>query len=106
MKAAVEGIDAEVIDMRWLSPLDTATVVKSVQRTGALLVVEEGPGRGGWGGTVAAAVADEAVGFLDAPVRRLSGPDTPLPFAPHLEEQLVPNAERIVAAALDMLGRR
>lgn len=48
MKAAVEGIDAEVIDMRWLSPLDTATVVKSVQRTGALLVVEEGPGRGGW----------------------------------------------------------
>ena len=101
---ARDGVDAEVVDMRWLAPLDTDTVVRSVRKTGALLVVEEGPGRGGWGGTVAAAVADEAIGSLDAPIRRLTGPDTPLPFAPHLEQQLVPGADRIVAEVRQLLG--
>jgi pyruvate/2-oxoglutarate/acetoin dehydrogenase E1 component len=103
---AADGVEAEVLDMRWLAPLDSETVVRSVQKTGALLVVEEGPGRGGWGGAVAAAVADRAIGSLDAPIRRLTGPDTPLPFAPHLEQQLVPSAERIVAEAQDLLGSR
>ena len=101
---AREGIEAEVVDMRWLAPLDTATVVESVRRTGALLVVEEGPKRGGWGGAVAAAVADEAIGSLDAPVRRLAGSDAPLPFAPHLERELVPNAERIAAEVRSLVG--
>jgi pyruvate dehydrogenase E1 component beta subunit len=99
-----DGVDAEVVDMRWLAPLDTGTVVRSVRKTGALLVVEEGPGRGGWGGAVAAAVADEAIGSLDAPIRRLTGPDTPLPFAPHLEQQLVPGVDRIVAEVRGLLG--
>jgi pyruvate dehydrogenase E1 component beta subunit len=98
------GIFAEVIDLRWLSPMDHDSVVESVTRTGRLLVVEEGPGHGGWGAAVAACVADRALGHLDAPIRRLSGPDRPLPFAPHLEQQLVPNTTRIFEAARALMG--
>jgi pyruvate dehydrogenase E1 component beta subunit len=101
---AADGIEAEVVDLRWLAPLDTATVVESVERTGRLLIVEEGPARGGWGGTVALAVAEQALDALDAPIRRLAGPDTPMPFAPHLEAAVVPDRDRIVAAARSVLG--
>lgn len=88
---AEDGISAEVIDMRWLAPLDVATVADSVRRTGRLLVVEEGPWRGGWGATVAAAVSDLAFSSLVAPVRRLAGRDAPMPFAPHLEADYIPS---------------
>ncbi len=94
-----EGIEAEVIDLRWLAPLDTDTVLASVEKTGRLLVVEEGPGRGGWGASVVSAVADRGLAYLDAPIRRLNGPDTPVPFAPHLEQQVIPTAARIADAA-------
>ncbi len=100
---AQEGIDAEVIDLRWLAPLDTATVIESVARTGRLLIVEEGPSRGGWGGSVAAAVAGDAFDQLDAPIRRLTGPDTPIPFAPHLEAALIPDRDRIATAARSLV---
>jgi pyruvate dehydrogenase E1 component beta subunit len=103
---AAEGIEAEVIDIRWVAPLDTTTVVDSVRRTGRLIVVEEGPGRGGWGGTVAAAVADEAIDALDAPIRRLTGPDHAMPFAPNLEAALVPSVDRIASMARDLVGPR
>jgi acetoin:2,6-dichlorophenolindophenol oxidoreductase subunit beta len=101
---AAEGISAEVVDLRWLAPLDVETVVASVERTGRLLLVEEGPGRGGWGGTVGAAVADVALGALDAPIRRVTGPATPMPFAPHLEASLVPSVDRILAEARRLVG--
>lgn len=100
---AGEGVDCEVIDMCWLAPLDTALVVDSVARTGRLLLVEEGSPSGGWGGIVAAAVADQALDALDAPIKRVTGPDQPLPFAPHLEEQLIPSAGVIADAARAML---
>jgi pyruvate/2-oxoglutarate/acetoin dehydrogenase E1 component len=93
---ALDGVESEVIDLRWLSPLDTATVVDSVRRTGRLLVVEEGPARNGWGGAIVSAVADQALDALDAPVRRLTGPNTPIPFAPHLEAALIPDRDSIV----------
>jgi pyruvate dehydrogenase E1 component beta subunit len=96
---AAEGIEAEVIDLRWLSPLDTGTVVESVRRTGRCLIVQEGSPLGGWSGAVAAAVADDAIDALDAPVRRITGPNEPIPFAPHLEAQVVPTVERIADAA-------
>jgi pyruvate dehydrogenase E1 component beta subunit len=96
-RLAAEGIGAEVIDLRWLSPLDTETVVASVRRTGRCLIVQEGSPLGGWSGAVAAAVADRAIDALDAPVRRITGPHQPIPFAPHLEAQVVPTVERIVA---------
>lgn len=100
---ASEGIECEVIDLCWLAPLDTSIVIESVRRTGRLLLVEEGAASGGWGGFVAAAVADQALDALDAPVKRLSGPAQPLPFAPHLEEQLIPSATSIAAMARRML---
>lgn len=103
---AKDGIDAEVIDLRWLSPLDTATVVESVQRTGRLLIVQEGSPRGGWSATVAAVVADQALDSLDAPVKRLTGPDVPVPFAPHLETMHVPTTARIVDEARRLVGAR
>jgi pyruvate dehydrogenase E1 component beta subunit len=103
-RLAREGIEAEVVDLRWLSPIDLRTVLESVEKTGRLLVVEEGPGRGGWGAYVAAAVADEALYSLDAPIRRITGPDAPMPFAPHLEEALVPSTDRIVEEARRLVG--
>jgi pyruvate dehydrogenase E1 component beta subunit len=96
---SARGVECEVIDLRWLAPLDTNTVVESVRKTGRLLIVEEGPLRGGWGGHVGATVADEAIGSLDAPIKRLSGADHPVPFAPHLESTIVPSADRIAASA-------
>lgn len=95
---AREGIEVEVVDLRWLSPLDTGTVVDSVRRTSRALIVQEGSPMG-WSGTVAAAIADGALDALDAPVRRLTGPNTPIPFAPHLEAEVVPTVDRIVAEA-------
>jgi pyruvate dehydrogenase E1 component beta subunit len=100
---AAKGIDAEVVDLRWLAPMDTDTVVASVRRTGRCLIVQEGSPLGGWSGSVAAAVADEALDRLDAPVRRITGPTHAIPFAPHLEADVVPSVERIVAGARDLM---
>ncbi|UTT63681.1 alpha-ketoacid dehydrogenase subunit beta [Microcella humidisoli] len=107
MTAALElesaGISAEVIDMRWLAPLDIDAVLESVSRTSRLLVVEEGPRLGGWGSAVVSAVAAQGLHYLDAPVGHLSGIDQPLPAAPHLEPLLVPTAERIRETALELV---
>jgi acetoin:2,6-dichlorophenolindophenol oxidoreductase subunit beta len=103
-RLAAEGIEAEVVDLRWLSPMDTDTVVASVRRTGRCLIVQEGSPLGGWSGNVAAAVADGAIDALDGPVRRLTGPTHAIPFAPHLEAEVVPSVERIVAEARAMVG--
>src|SRR6476659_8680628 len=84
---ATEGISAEVVDLRCLIPLDVSTVLASLARTSRLLVVEENPYQGGWGATVASAVADEGFELLDAPVRRVAGDNVPLPFADALEQQ-------------------
>lgn len=100
---AGEGIEVEVIDLRWLSPMDTDTVVESVRRTGRCLIVQEGPPLGGWSGTVAAALADRALDRLDAPVRRLTGPATAIPFAPHLEAASVPTVSRIVGEVRELV---
>ncbi|MFF7790443.1 pyruvate dehydrogenase complex E1 component subunit beta [Streptomyces sp. NPDC007991] len=91
-----EGIEAEVIDLRCLVPLDAATVLDSLRTTSRLVTVEENPYQGGWGGTVVSIVADEGFGLLDAPVRRVAGECVPLPFADALEEQVIPTADKVV----------
>ncbi len=101
---ATDGISAEVIDLRWVAPIDVATVVESVRRTGRLVVAQEGAERGGWAATLVAAVAEQAIDALDAPVARLTGPDSPIPFAPHLEAAYVPTAGQIAARARMLLG--
>src|SRR6185312_7183635 len=87
---AGEGISAEVIDLRCLVPLDMAAVLASVARTSRLLIVEENPYQGGWGGTVASIVADEGFTLLDAPIRRVAAACVPLPFADALEDEVIP----------------
>lgn len=95
---SADGISAEVIDLRCLVPLDMATVLASVGRTSRLLVVEENPFQGGWGGTVASIVADEGFELLDAPVRRVAAACVPLPFADALEQQVIPSVASVADA--------
>jgi acetoin:2,6-dichlorophenolindophenol oxidoreductase subunit beta len=83
---------------RSLIPLDMATVLESVQRTSRLIIVEENPYQGGWGGTVASVVADEGFESLDAPIRRVAAACVPLPFADALEQEVIPTTEKVVAA--------
>jgi pyruvate dehydrogenase E1 component beta subunit len=99
---AGEGISAEVIDLRCLVPLDMATVLASVARTSRLLIVEENPYQGGWGGTVASIVADEGFTLLDAPIRRVAAACVPLPFADALEDQVIPTLDKVVSAVNEL----
>jgi pyruvate dehydrogenase E1 component beta subunit len=95
---AGEGISAEVVDLRCLVPLDMATVLASLERTSRLLIVEENPYQGGWGGTVASIVADEGFELLDAPIRRVAAACVPLPFADALEDQVIPTVSTVTDA--------
>ncbi|MGI5459857.1 transketolase C-terminal domain-containing protein [Streptomyces sp. CA-249302] len=97
-RLAEEGVGVEVVDLRSLVPLDTATVLASLAKTSRLVTVEENPYQGGWGGTLVSVVADEGFGLLDAPVRRIAGECVPLPFADTLEEQVIPTTDKVVAA--------
>jgi len=95
---AGEGIEAEVVDLRCLVPLDVSTVLASLRRTSRLITVEENPYQGGWGATLVSVVADEGFDLLDAPVRRVAGECVPLPFADALEERVIPTVDKVVAA--------
>ncbi|HEX7398438.1 MAG TPA: alpha-ketoacid dehydrogenase subunit beta [Candidatus Limnocylindrales bacterium] len=101
---AGDGIEAEVIDLRTLVPLDRDAILASVRRTRRLLVVHEAIRRGGYGGEIAAMVAEEAFDDLDAPPRRLAGVETPIPYAAHLERGVVPQVEDIVRVARELVG--
>ncbi|MBE9554645.1 MAG: pyruvate dehydrogenase complex E1 component subunit beta, partial [Proteobacteria bacterium] len=96
---AVEGIDAEVIDLRTIRPLDTETIVRSVQKTNRLVSVEEGWAQSGVGAEIAAIAMEQAFDWLDAPVARISGKDVPLPYAANLERLALPQVHEIVEAA-------
>jgi pyruvate dehydrogenase E1 component beta subunit len=93
---AAEGIDAEVIDVRSLVPLDTRTILDSVAKTSRLYTVEENPRLCGWGAEIASIVAEEAFWDLDGPVIRITTPHVPLPAADALEDATIPSVERIV----------
>lgn len=95
--ASDHGIDAEVIDLRTLIPLDAQAILRSVAKTSRLFTVEENPRVGGWGGEIAALVADEGFYSLDAPIVRITTPHVPLPSAAVLEDAAIPTVERIVA---------
>ncbi len=98
-----EGIDAEVIDLRSLLPLDREAIVASAKKTGKVLIVHEDNLTGGVGAEVAAVIADEAFWYLDAPVKRLASPDVPLaPYSPVLERALLPSEEQIAAAMREL----
>ncbi|MGA7596912.1 MAG: pyruvate dehydrogenase complex E1 component subunit beta [Pseudolabrys sp.] len=98
-KLASEGIDAEVIDLRTLKPMDTDTIVASVQKTARLVTVEEGWQQSGVGAEIAARVMERAFDYLDAPVARVSGKDVPMPYAANLEKLALPSVVEVVEAA-------
>ena len=95
---AREGIEAEVIDPRSLVPIDKEMILESVRKTGRLVVVEEDNLTGGWAADIVATVSEEAFFWLDAPIKRVSAPDTPVPFAPVMERFYVPSTERVIEA--------
>jgi acetoin:2,6-dichlorophenolindophenol oxidoreductase subunit beta len=95
---AGEGVDTEVLDLRSIVPWDREAVLGSVQKTNRLVIVHEAVLTCGFGAEVAATIADEGFDFLDAPIKRVAAPDTPVPFSPVLEKAYMPNASRIVEA--------
>ena len=99
-----DEVSIEVIDPRTLLPLDTAPIIDSVRKTGRLLIVHEAVQTGGFGGEIAARIADsEAFYYLDAPIRRLGGLDVPIPYNPTLEANVVPTPDAITGAVRDLV---
>ena len=96
---AKEGIEAEVIDLRTLRPMDTDTIMASVKKTGRAVTVEEGWQQNGVGAEIAARIMEHAFDYLDAPVARVSGKDVPMPYAANLEKLALPSVAEVVAAA-------
>jgi pyruvate dehydrogenase E1 component beta subunit len=96
---AKEGIEAEVIDLRTLRPLDTDTLVASLRKTGRAVTVEEGWQQSGVGAEVVARLMEHAFDYLDAPVLRVSGKDVPMPYAANLEKLALPSVAEVITAA-------
>jgi pyruvate dehydrogenase E1 component beta subunit len=97
-KLKKEGVSAEVVDPRTLSPLDRQTIVKSVKKTGRIVIVTEDCKTAGVSAEIAAVVAEQALDYLDAPIKRVAEPDTPVPFSPPLEQFVIPSEESIIRA--------
>jgi pyruvate dehydrogenase E1 component beta subunit len=95
---AKEGIEAEVIDLRTLKPMDTDTIVESVKKTGRAVTVEEGWAQSGVGAEIAARIMEKAFDYLDAPVARVSAKDVPMPYAANLEKLALPSIAEVVEA--------
>jgi pyruvate dehydrogenase E1 component subunit beta len=95
---AKDNIDAEVIDLRTLKPMDTATIVESVKKTGRVVTVEEGWKQSGVGSEIAASLMEQAFDYLDAPVMRVCGKDVPMPYAANLEKLALPSVAEVVEA--------
>ncbi|HYL80203.1 MAG TPA: transketolase C-terminal domain-containing protein, partial [Candidatus Acidoferrum sp.] len=104
-RLADEGIDAEVIDLRTLAPLDLECVLRSVRKTNRVVIVHEACRRGGFGGELAAQIQEEAFDFLDAPIHRVGALDVPIPYSKPMEEYVIPDEDAIVRAVKQVLGR-
>jgi 2-oxoisovalerate dehydrogenase E1 component len=101
---AEEGVSVELIDPRTVAPLDVATILKSVHKTGRLLIVDEAFAPFSIGAEIAAQLADRGFDDLDAPIRRLNGAHTPTPYSPPLEAAVVPKVEDIAQAIRDLVA--
>jgi 2-oxoisovalerate dehydrogenase E1 component beta subunit len=96
------GLSVEIVDLRTVHPWDRTTVLESVQKTSKALVLHEDTRTGGFGAEIAATIADECFESLDGPVKRITAPDTPVPFAPPLEKAFIPQVEDVVAGLKDL----
>ena len=95
---AKEDVEVEVLDLRSLLPLDRQSIIGSVKKTGKVLILHEDTLTGGVGAEIAAIIAQDAFEYLDAPIRRLASLDTPVPYAPTLEDFFLPNTQKVVDA--------
>lgn len=98
-----EGLSVEVIDPRTLTPLDKKAIVDSVKKTGRLVIVSEDCKTGGVSAEISSVVAEEAIDYLDAPIKRVTGADTPIPFSPPLEQYVIPDEKAIVKAIKEVV---
>jgi len=103
-RLAGEGIEVEVIDLRTLKPLDEKTVLGSVEKTGKVVILHEACRTSGFGAEVAAIIGDKAFDYLDGPIKRVTAPDTPVPFSPVLERFFMPDEEDVIRAIHETLG--
>ena len=101
---AKEGVSCEVVDPRTLFPLDKETILASIRKTGRLVITHEAVKRCGWGAEMAALAAEEAFDYLDAPLVRVCGKETPIPYSPKLEKLFIPQTEDIIAGVRKALG--
>ena len=99
-----EGIDVEVVDLRTLFPLDEETILSSVKKTNKAIVLHEATRTGGIGAEIAAVLSERCFEYLDGPLVRVTAPDTPVPFAPAMEEFFLPNADKVCRAARALAG--
>jgi len=100
---AEEGISVEVVDPRTLTPLDKQAIIKSVKKTGRIVIVTEDCRTAGVSAEIAAVVAEEAIDYLDAPIKRVAEPDTPIPFSPPLEQYVIPDEKAIIKAVKEVV---
>jgi 2-oxoisovalerate dehydrogenase E1 component beta subunit len=100
---AGDGVEVEIVDLRTLVPLDEETVLRSVAKTGRAIVLHEAPRTGGFGGEIAATIVEKAFEYLDAPIVRVTAPDTPVPYSPPLEEYYLPGKDDVLEAARKLL---
>ncbi|MCK5572454.1 MAG: hypothetical protein KAJ12_06820, partial [Bacteroidetes bacterium] len=96
------GVETRVIDLRSLAPLDADLILRTAREVGKVLIVHEDNLTGGIGAEIAALIADDAFQYLDAPVKRLASLDTPVPFAPTLEEFVLPDTKKIITALQEL----
>ncbi|MEM3464808.1 MAG: alpha-ketoacid dehydrogenase subunit beta [Candidatus Bathyarchaeia archaeon] len=98
-----EGISVEVVDPRTLTPLDKQTIIRSVRKTGRIVIVSEDCKTAGVSAEIAAIIAEEAIDYLDAPIKRIAEPDTPIPFSPPLEHYVIPDEKAIIKAVKEVV---
>ena len=97
-----DGVSVEIVDLRTVMPWDKAAVLESARKTSKVLVLHEDTRSGGFGGEIAATIGEEAFEDLDAPVKRLAAPDTPVPFSPPLEKAFIPQVEDVAAGIREL----
>ena len=98
-----DDVSVEILDLRTIVPWDRKAVLESAQKTSKVLVLHEDTRTGGFGAEIAATIAEEAFEHLDAPVKRITAPDTPVPFSPPLEKAFIPQVEDVVAGLRDLV---
>ncbi len=104
-KLSQEGIEMEIVDLRTLTPLDKETILTSVEKTGRLIVMHEATRTGGFAGEIAAVVMEEGFKYLKAPLRRVTGPDIPVPASPPLEKFYIPDENDLIHAAREIIEK-